>query len=118
MITLRKQYSAKYQVVELTVELEDWEKVDVESANMDAVAKKELDKMVELVAKYDDKRESGIVPTPAPKTSLASDKQKDLIKKYPAKAKEVATRLGLELDLETLTNKDARAIIDGMFAKK
>lgn len=118
MITLRKQYSAKYQVVELTVELEDWERVDVESANMDAVAKRELDKMVELVAKYDDKRENGIVPTPAPKVTPATENQLNTIKRYLDKAKEAAARLEIDFDLNKLTNKEAFSIINAMFAKK
>ncbi len=113
-----KSYTGKFQKCEVEVIADTKEELLEETNWADDFAKKELDKMVDYVAKYDDKRESGIVPTPAPKTTLASDKQKELIKKYLSKAKEVAARLDLELDLETLTNKDARAIIDGMFAKK
>ena len=118
-ITLRKQYSAKYQVLELTTEVEDYHQLEVESANFDAIAKSELTKMVSLVEVFDDKRESGVVPTPAPKTSLASEKQKGLLAKNKDRAKMIASGLGIEWKEDlSFTSKEASSIINALFSSK
>lgn len=117
MITLRKQYSAKYQVLELTTEVEDYEKLQVESANFDAIAKSELSKMVSLVEVFDDKKETNVVPAPAKAPEKATANQWACIKKNEARAKMVAEELGITLD-DNLSKANAYKLITKLVNKQ
>lgn len=112
MATIRKQYSANYQVIELTQEYDENGDVLLISSQMDDIAIKELEKMVELT--------SSITKQSTPTTStgaLASEKQLALIKKNFNKCKMIAEELGITLNSKTLTVNEAKQIIDKLFAK-
>jgi hypothetical protein len=114
MATIRKQYSANYQVIELTQEYDENGDVLLISSQMDDIAIKELEKMVELTASITKQA----TPTPQASTgALASEKQLALIKKNLNKCKMIAEELGISLNSKTLTVNEAKQIIDKLFAK-
>lgn len=116
MATIRKQYSANYQVIELTQEYDENGDVLLISSQMDDIAIKELEKMVELTNSI----AKPTTTTTPQKTSgaLASDKQLGVIKKNLARCKMIAEELGITLDSKTLTVTEAKQIIDKLFSSK
>lgn len=119
---LRKQYSCKYQVVELEEELAEGVDELVVGAKMDVVAKELLDNMVAVVNELDKKYSA-----PAPQTTTqvrtpngsVSEKQVKVITNNIKRAVGIASNLGIQLngvaDINNLTGKQASDIINELF---
>lgn len=117
---LRKQYSAKYQVLELEEEINEEKGVFTVSEEMDTIAKIELAKMVALVEEIAPSEQKGMVSSfnkPATNEEPVSEAQLKVIKnpKNEAKAKMIAEREGF--NLMNLTRKQASKIVSELFDK-
>lgn len=115
---LRKQYSAKYQVLELEDEVTDEKGLMTLSEEMDVFAKSELGKMVALVEEIAPSEQKGMVSSfnkPAANEEPASEAQMKVIKnsKNEAKAKMIAEREGFNIN--NLTRKQASKIVSELF---
>lgn len=123
---IRKQFSYKYQVVELEEDCEDLEVAKTIGNLMNEVGKQQLADMVKVIEELDS--EFGEVKTaksvPVQKTNtggkLASESQIKTIKNAFPRASKIAKSLGIDLndvdDVDSLSAKDAFAII-GEFYK-
>lgn len=116
MTTIRKQYSSNYQVFEIIQEVDSLDKETIETvcAKMDEIASTEIKNMLEVVGVQDQQKTS----TASQKTdnsAKASEKQLAVIKKNLQKCKLIASDLGIALDSNTLSMKDAKQIIDKLF---
>lgn len=121
---IRKQFSYKYQVVELEQDCEDLEVANTLGNLMNDVAKKQLADMVKVIDELDS--EFGEVKTtksvPVKKQSngaMISEKQATTINNQLQRAIKIARNLGIRLDkeedIDNLTAKEASAIIGEFF---
>ena len=117
---LRKQYSAKYQVLELEDEVTEEKGLMTLSEEMDTFARVELGKMVALVEEIAPSENKGMVSSfnkPATNEEPASEAQMKVIRnsKNESKAKMIAEREGFNIN--NLTRKQASKIVSELFDK-
>lgn len=121
---IRKQFSYKYQVVELEQDCEDLELANTVGNLMNDVAKKQLADMARVIEELDS--EFGEIKTaksvPVKKQSngaMISEKQATTINNQLQRAIKIARSLGIKLDkeedIDNLTAKEASAIIGEFF---
>lgn len=121
---IRKQFSYKYQVVELEEDCEDLEVAKTIGNLMNEVGKQQLADMVRVIEELD--REFGAETTaksvPVKKQSngaMISEKQAATINNQLQRAIKIARNLGIRLDkeedIDNLTAKEASAIIGEFF---
>lgn len=113
---LRKQYSAKYQVLELEDEVTEEKGLMTLSEEMDLFAKQELAKMVALVDEIVPPEQKGMVSSfnkPATNEEMASEPQMKVINKNKAKASLIAESKGY--NISRLTKKQASEIVSELF---
>lgn len=121
---IRKQFSYKYQVVELEEDCEDLEVSKTIGNLMNEVGKQQLADMVRVIDELDG--EFGEVKTaksvPVKKQSngaMISEKQALTISNQLQRAIKIAKNLGIKLDrdedIDNLTAKEASAIIGEFF---
>lgn len=115
---LRKQYSAKYQVLELEDEVTEEKGLMTLSEEMDLFAKQELAKMVALVDEIVPPEQKGMVSSfnkPATNEEMASEAQMKVINnaKNKSKASLIAENKGY--NISKLTKKQASEIVSELF---
>lgn len=120
---IRKQFSYKYQVVELEQDCEDLEVANTLGNLMNDVAKKQLADMVrvidELDSEFGEVKTTKSVPVQKQSGSMISPKQSTTINNQLQRAIKIARNLGIKLDkeedIDNLTAKEASAIIGEFF---
>ena len=120
---IRKQFSYKYQVVELEEDCEDLEVAKTIGNLMDEVGKQQLADMAKVIDELDgefgEAKTAKSVPVQKQSGSMISPKQATTIKNQLQRAIKIARSLGIRLDKEedvdNLTAKEASAIIGEFF---
>lgn len=115
---LRKQWSCNYQVIELEEEVTDLEMANTVGILMEDIAKQQLVKMVETVGGISGetlKGKTASVPTDAGLTPAQAKNIKNNIKRAIPIARELGIELYNENGVDSLSKKDASAIISELF---
>lgn len=120
---IRKQFSYKYQVVELEEEVEDLEIAKTVGNLMNDVAKQQLSDMAKVIEELDSEfgevKTAKSVPVQKQSGSMISSKQATTINNQLQRAIKIARNLGIKLDkeedIDNLTAKEASAIIGEFF---
>lgn len=120
---IRKQFSYKYQVVELEEDCEDLEVAKTIGNLMNEVGKQQLADMAKVIDELDGEfgevKTAKSVPVQKQSGSMISPKQATTIKNQLQRAIKIARNLGIELnkeeDVDNLTAKEASAIIGEFF---
>ena len=120
---IRKQFSYKYQVVELEEDCEDLEVAKTIGNLMNEVGKQQLADMAKVIDELDGEfgevKTAKSVPVQKQSGSMISPKQATTINNQLQRAIKIARNLGIELnkeeDIDNLTAKEASAIIGEFF---
>lgn len=120
---IRKQFSYKYQVVELEEDCEDLEVAKTIGNLMNEAGKQQLADMVrvidELDSEFGEVKTTKSVPVQKQSGSMISAKQATTINNQLQRAIKIARSLGIRLDkeedIDNLTAKEASAIIGEFF---
>lgn len=120
---IRKQFSYKYQVVELEEDCEDLEVAKTVGNLMNEAGKQQLADMARVIEELDSEfgevKTAKSVPVQKQSGSMISSKQATTINNQLQRAIKIARSLGIRLDkeedIDNLTAKEASAIIGEFF---
>ena len=109
--------SVKYQKAEMEITADTKEELLEEVAWAEKYVKDKVVELLDFASKYDDTKETNVVPAPAKAPEKATANQWACIKKNETKAKMVAEELGITLD-DSLSKANAYKVITKLVNKQ